>query len=90
MKKPTREFLFIIAAFSALSIWSNHAHLFYAITHRVWWYLSFYASTYVLSVVVISLLAFIMNKMGKKKIAKRAAKTSVPTVNAASSDATAA
>ncbi len=67
MKKQSREFLFVVAMFTLLSVYGNHAHLFYAITHGVWWYLGFYASTYVLSIVTIAALAFTLTKLSKKK-----------------------
>jgi len=66
MRKPSREFLFIIALFTLVSLWSNHAHLALALAHRLWWYLGFYAFTYVLSIAIISILAFTLNNVGKK------------------------
>ncbi len=67
MKKQPREVYFVIGMFTVLSIWGNHAHLWFAATHGVWWYLSFYLSTYILSVITIFALAFVLSKSAKNK-----------------------
>ncbi len=67
MKKSKHEFLFLLTLFTLVSVWTNRVHLGYALTHGTWWYLGFYATMYLLSVLIISGLAWVLHRVEHKK-----------------------